>query len=340
VPDVKRTGRPRAALLWAAASFALGQLALCALLNTSWRARDPEYGLRLRSLRARLAERAPAGPLVLFLGSSRVATGVRPALLAANRPAAGGGPVAFNYALCNSGPIMELVCLRRLLADGVRPDCVFVEVWWSLAAPGGDGQMARIDPGRLGRQDLRRLRTYYADPRPAHRRWADEVVPCLAHRTQLLGRVAPSWVSLDRWAVNWEGLDDWGWLRVPPYAERRRARADLVREAYLHDAARFTPSDESRRAFAELLGLCRREGITAVLLAMPDAWLADYEPAARARMDAFLNDQSREHGAPLIDARGWMPRDAFADDVHLTHDGAAAFRERFGREEQPRYLAR
>ena len=111
-----------------------------------------------------------------------------------------------------------------------------------------------------------------------------------------------------------------------------------MREAYLHDADRFTPSDESRRAFAELLTLCRREGITAVLLAMPDAWLADYEPAACARMDAFLSDLSREHGVPLIDARGWMARDAFADDVHLTHDAAAAFSERLGREVLALYL--
>jgi hypothetical protein len=330
----------RAALLWGAAAFAATQLALGLMLNTSWAVRDPEYGLRLGSLRARAAERAPARPLVLFLGSSRVATGIRPDLLPANRPAGAAGPLAFNYALCRSGPIMELLCLRRLLADGVRPDCVFVEAWWFLAAAGADGQMAEIRPERLGRQDLRGLRAYYHDPRLACRRWSDEVVPCLSYRTHLLSQYAPCWVSRDRQAFNadWEDLDGWGWLSHPSFAQRQPRAADRVRDEYLPAARRFRPSDESRRAFGELLALCREEKIAAVLLAMPDAWLDEYEPAARARMDGFLRELSREHDTPLIDARGWMSRDAFADDVHLTHGGAAAFTERFGREVLQPYL--
>jgi hypothetical protein len=340
VLDANRTdrsglpGRARATLVWGTTAFVVVQLTLWLVLNTSWRARDPEYGLRLQNLRTRMAERPAQRPLVVFLGSSRVATGVRPDLLPANRIAGGSGPLAFNCALCRSGPLLELLCLRRLLADGIRPDCVFIEAWWYTAAADADGQMAVIQPERLRSQDLRTLRAYHQDSRPAYRRWADEAVPCLSYRTHLLNQVAPSWVGRDRQAFNgdWEGLDGWGWLRHPSYVKRWSLVADRVREEYLPAAWRFAPSDESRRAFAELLALCRREKIAAVLLAMPDAWLADYEPAVRARMDGFLHDLSREHDTPLIDTRDWMPRDAFADDVHLTHDGAAAFTERLGRE--------
>lgn len=337
---VNTTRRPRAALLWAVTAFALAQLVLVVLLNTSWRARDPEYGRRLRSLRARMAERAPAGPLVLLLGSSRVATGVRPDLLAANRPTASGGPVVFNYALCNSGPVMELLCLRRLLADGVRPDCVFVEVWWVLAYGDAEAQMARINPERLGWRDRSALRGYYRDPRPASRRWAGEALPCLSYRAQLLGEVAPSWAAGDgrRRNVECDGVDGWGWLRHPDFGHRLGAWADHVRADYLALSPCFTLSDDSRRAVGELLALCREERITAVLLAMPDPWLADYQPAVRAGMDAFLRDLSRENDVPLIDTRGWMPQDNFVDDIHLTHDAAAAFTERFGREVLPSYL--
>ena len=91
------------------------------------RLRDPEYGKRLAGLQARLAEN-PGRPLVLAIGSSRTAMGVRPGVLETD----GGDPrrpLLFNMALAGSGPIMELMVLRRALADGVKPAAVLVEFW-------------------------------------------------------------------------------------------------------------------------------------------------------------------------------------------------------------------
>ena len=59
----------------------------------------------------------PAGRLVLVLGSSRVAYGVRPGVV----PDTPQGPVVVNLALAGSGPVMELMALRRALAAGLRP---------------------------------------------------------------------------------------------------------------------------------------------------------------------------------------------------------------------------
>ena len=88
------------------------------------RLRDPEYGKRLERVHARIAEH-PGRPLVLVLGSSRTAMGVRPDVLA-DEPA---GPLVFNFSLVGSGPVMELMAFRRALADGVRPAAVVVEYW-------------------------------------------------------------------------------------------------------------------------------------------------------------------------------------------------------------------
>src|SRR5262249_6618327 len=51
-----------------------------------------------------------------------------------------------------------------------------------------------------------------------------------------------------------------------------------------------------------------------------------------------LREISRGQGVPLVDARDWAPLEDFVEGVHLTHDGAAAFTERFGREVLESYL--
>jgi hypothetical protein len=337
----KESCRARAALLWGLAAFVAGQLALGRALDGWWVVRDPEYGLRLDGLRARSAERAPGRPLVLFLGSSRVATGFRPDLVPENRRAPSGGPVVFNFGMCRAGPVLELLCLRRLLADGVHPDCVFVEVWPFLSANSAQSQMGGFQPERLRRRDRRAMTAYYTDPRSRWERWADDFLPAQAYRTQMLRHVAPSLVNEPPHADDdWEGLDGWGWLRHESYADSyaRQPAAERIRDIYLTSARQFAASADTRRAFAELLALCRREKITAVLVAMPDGFLADYEPAARGRMNDFLRELSDGLDVPLIDARDWVPLDALVEGVHLTHAGAAAFTERFEREVLRPYL--
>ena len=81
--------------------FLLAQAGLNLALFTHWPLRDPEYGRRLSALRQRQAERGPGRPLVLLMGSSRVAMNVRPGLMEVNRRE--GGPTVFNFGLCRPG---------------------------------------------------------------------------------------------------------------------------------------------------------------------------------------------------------------------------------------------
>jgi hypothetical protein len=335
-------GRGRAALLWGAAAFLLAQMGLWLALDADWTLRDPEYGQHLGRLRQRLEARGRARPPLVFLGSSRVAMGFRPGLLPANGPGARGEPVVFNFGLLQSGPVMELLCLRRLLADGIRPDCVFVEVWLWILPASARSQTAVFGPQRFGRGDLRALRRYGAEPPQEERGWPEELVPSLSYRALLRNHFAPGWFGPENPQDKaWEDVDAWGWLGLPPHAASRtgdRAFMEGMRKSYTGQANEFTAGDDSRRAFADLFRLCRQEKITAVVVAMPDGFLADYDPAANARMDDFLRELSREHGTPLVDAREWAALDEFVEGIHLTHQGAARFTKRFGREVIRPYL--
>src|SRR5437588_10274747 len=101
-----------APLAWGLGLFLASQLALVVVCAEGWRPElgDPEYGRKLACLRDRLAEQ-PGRPLALALGSSRVAVGLRPGLLAGgDRP--GDGPLLFNFGIMECHPVWELMYLR------------------------------------------------------------------------------------------------------------------------------------------------------------------------------------------------------------------------------------
>src|SRR5207248_754534 len=81
--------------------------------------RDPEYGHRLRQVRA-LRAAHPDQPLVVALGSSRTQMGVSPADMGfADAP---GSPLVYSFGRSGAGPLLLNLTFRRLLDDGVRPD--------------------------------------------------------------------------------------------------------------------------------------------------------------------------------------------------------------------------
>src|SRR5581483_4827171 len=126
-PRQRKVRRARASLLMGTLFFVALQLGLATYIDYCRpELRDAEYGQKLARLRSQLAE-APDRPLIVILGSSRSELGFRPAALPAlrvdNEPA-----LVFNGALTGSGPVIELLCLRRLLSAGIHPRQVIVEI--------------------------------------------------------------------------------------------------------------------------------------------------------------------------------------------------------------------
>src|SRR5262249_31111015 len=87
--------------------------------------RDQEFAAKLHRLQA-LIRAAPDRPLVVMLGSSRtlMALDARRVDLTID----GRRPIVFNFGIRGGGPTLQLICLRRMLAQGIKPDVLLVEV--------------------------------------------------------------------------------------------------------------------------------------------------------------------------------------------------------------------
>jgi hypothetical protein len=318
------------------AAFLLGQLAL-GLAVERWlpAARDPEYAARAERLRARRAE-APGRPLVLVLGSSRVQLGLRAGALGADPD--GRPTLVFNFGMPGAGAFLQAVCLRRLLAEGVRPDLLVLEVLPPMLNQPGPLPLEELwlSAARLRSSEAAFLRRYANDPSRSLRQWLKaRGLPCVWYQASLHDLIAPEAGTIGSVPERVRRtMDPYGWSPYPTEdvaPERRRWLTDYAGLQYASALGEFRLAERPARALADTLALCRHEGIPVALLLMPEgpAFRARYTPSMRAGIDAHL----RTLGVPLIDARDWLATDdAFLDSHHLLPRGAAAFTERFGRE--------
>ncbi len=185
--------RGRAAVLWTLLLFALSQLALGLwICRRHPEFRDPEFSSVLTGLRSRLAE-APGRPLVLVLGSSRPANSLRPAILTRALADTEPSPVVFNAALLWGGPLHELLVFRRLLADGVRPDWLLIEVFPPmLTQQGAFSEETFITARGLEWTDGPLVYRYFRERAAGLEHVLQEgIAPALCHRARFLERFAP-----------------------------------------------------------------------------------------------------------------------------------------------------
>jgi hypothetical protein len=336
----RRAPGPRATLVWGLLCFAGLQLALAVAVEVWFPVlRDPEYGYKLAGLRRCLAQ-APGRPLVLVLGSSRVGMGFRPDALPPLRPAHGPAPLVYNFAFTGAGPVGELVRLRGLLHEGIRPDWVILEIHPALLHQDrGTGEEAWTSVIRLSWHDLGVLARYTPRSREQYRSWlSSRLLPGFAHRFCILSRVAPGWLPWSELRQDgWQAVDPTGWLpygktSVTPEEYHRGMQFAFKQYLGCFHQYRITPRIDA--AIREALDVCRGAGIRAVLLTMPEGeyYQSWYGPAALAQIDAYVRGLSREYQVPWVDARSWCPAECFFDNHHLLPSGAAFFTERFGRE--------
>ena len=119
--------RARATLAWSGLAFlSLYLLGAYFVEKGPAKARDPEFAAKFERLQARLDEH-PNQPLILMLGSSRTLLMLDAGSL---HPDWNGTPAqVFNFGMKGSGPLLELLCLERLLKAGVRPNLLLLEVF-------------------------------------------------------------------------------------------------------------------------------------------------------------------------------------------------------------------
>jgi len=316
-------------VLWALAAVGSLQLGLSVALERfkpEWR--DPEYGLRLRDFQS-----MPRPPkLVAILGSSRTQMGLNPAAL--DLP---GGVEAYNFAQSGSGPVQELLTLRRLLAAGVRPDYVLVEVLppaLSAASPVNRVTASeRYDWRDLGYLDA------YGDALPAG--WLrSRLSPWSASRSVLLSRAGLGFLlpTPARRDFLWKQTRPGGWMPYFFEAVDDDRRENGLRQAHAEYAGclsdlRIDPA--ARKAYAELLDLAAAHGVGVKFFVMPESprfrtWSG---PATRDTVVAYLGKLAHASGQPVADLSAWeLSESDFADGHHLLRHAADATSRRLARE--------
>ncbi len=328
--------QPRGRLLWLAAGFVLCQ-AVLALAVETWLAdvRDPEYADRLAAVKERLAE-TPGRPLVLALGSSRTAFGLDARRLSNDQQ---GTPLlVYNFGLMGGGPTLYLATLRRLLADGIRPDVLFVDFVPGMYMDRGSKLMEErlVDGARYRTDEVCRLGGYYHEPHRLIGTWAlGRVLPCYRHQAEL--RLLAFGMEREHAEPpDPPTVDGYGWheLWKPPTEAERLA----ARRVVLDEAAKFGRCTDLAAgpvwALEDLLALCRQRSIAVSLVRMPEAgaYRAFYGPSARVAVAGLLDRLRARWGVDFIDAQLWVPDEEFRDPHHLMTAGARRFSDRFGRE--------
>jgi hypothetical protein len=341
----------------AVALIAGAVVSLSAQLGLSWAVhtdrlplRDPVYADKFALLCGRPGFMPtapdPGRPLaLLFLGSSRsidaidagaVGTGLSDRL---KRPVE-----AFNFASPGAGPVMNAVYLRRLLADGVRPDAVVIEVHPALLAADVPPPEAvwfgvvRLRPEEL---PLVRVLGFSAAPPAAHgyRGW---LVPWYEYRVPLIDRYATQLTVFPYPVLSPQPCDANGFFRCRTVGPIERARLlELTRKQYEGFLNGYRPGGCGVAGLRDMLEVCRAWNIRAALLLTPESsefrnW---YPEPGRAQILPVLRGLASEFSCPLFDCREWLPDELVGDGHHLTGPGADAFTARLTNEALAPWLA-
>jgi hypothetical protein len=177
----------------------------------------------------------------------------------------------------------------------------------------------------------------FRPPRYALNWLEGRAVPCFSNRFAIMCKLLPTWVPWEhRHDYVWNHTDRFGWLELAQAPNEEQLHRE--RQKYLHeDGARlknFHILPEEDRALRMMLDRCRREGIGAALMLMPESeeLLACYPEPALKTLNEYLGRLGGDYGVPVLDARRWCGEDGFRDGHHLVSHGAERFTIRFGRE--------
>jgi hypothetical protein len=331
----------RADIFWLFVTFVAFQAGL-AVAIVFWfpELRDPGYGNKSAYLRRVLREETKPVKTLVALGSSRTMNGFRAAHFAERVRDYTGQPVlAFNFGMAGSGPVRQLVSLRRLRAEGVRPDVLLLElVPFMLAGQEWSTQeLKRMSPTLFWPEELPLLDRYGCPSKDFHRDcWLSWCAPWYYQRFSLMNQVAPLWLPVHLRLGDPEGHDGLGWNRKFFFGATPEQRQESLRRTheefffYFHG---FRPTGPSARAMRDLLEFCRADGLTVAVILMPEgtAFRSWYPPYARDLITAYVDELSREFAVPVIDARDWIEEESFSDSHHMLAEGATVFTDRLSR---------
>jgi hypothetical protein len=314
---------------WSLGLFWVIFFALTAVLDRAVPERyDPEYAARIDRLRTVRVEH-PGRPLVLALGSSRMAMAFAPELLPPLTAADGRPVTAFNFSHVGAGPIYVRMTYDRLLREGIVPDAVVLELMPAFLVE----EWRKVYTEAAAAGDIELL-CRYVPPSRIHSAYA---------RGRLLGarsqrQVFSSWLTGSEAGSPDDTLGPLGGetkrLRdtVEPWEAAEGVRRSAAQFGGFLEHFEVDPGAD--RAVRDLLTDCRDRGVPAVVLLSPESteFRAISPAATQAAVTEYLRRLAAATGAAYVDAREWLPDDRFADGHHVTRAGQQLFTRQLGRE--------
>lgn len=318
----------RSEALWAGAGFVGLTLTFVAVMETRYpHWTDLEYAARRERVLARVAEE-PDRPVLAVLGSSRVGTGFVPEALGEVRDPAGRPVCVFNFSHMGGGPRLNLLMLRRLLRDGVRPAWVLLELL----------------PGQLHREDIFFTDLSLCDAGWLCPHWRDDRLPTRLARYRLdapsryrrtaVSELVPGFASGRPVTLGPCGGDE-DWERPARMAtDDGAALARIIANQYRDRLGRFQIDPTQDQIVRVTIEMCRAEGIQVAVVILPEdrTFRSWYGPGVEERIRAYAHGLRAGCRVPVFDTRDWMPDEAFNDPHHLTAQGAREYSVRLNRE--------
>ncbi len=336
--------KARRALLLGTVGFILLQVGMAVAME-HWlpQLRDPYYGQKAFRLRCRTVLMPSSPPSVVMLGSSRVGYALRGQPVEEHFSRELGQPVVvYNFGMPRAGPVMELICLRRLLAWGIRPSLLLIEVFPPLLGGGQEQpplEARHLAATRLSLSEILLLEQFGFPKKIYRHEWARSLplVPWYAHRFAIMNMVSPELLPGQLRQLGDTGADSSGWWlpQAPkPTPERQRQLVNKACAYYGPELQHFCLCKATCRVLRKKLDICRQEGIPAALVLLPEAtdFRNLYPSPAWTQIEAFLRRLGREFSVPIIDARRWVADEDFSDGHHLLPEGANVFTERLSRQ--------
>lgn len=347
----KRQRSARTTLLSAALVFVAIQAALSALI--AWgppTLKYPGYGHKLQRLKATLAESQEKPLLVVGLGSSRMDYGLCGSAAVDELAQRTGRPVVvYNFGQPGAQGFTQLLYLRRLLEDGIRPDLLLVEVipLGVSPRPPADAMEWRLPAVNLRRSEEELIERYVGPHRPLTTfDWTKSwLLPSYFHRFALVSQVAPSLLSLELRRNAFDAKDRYGWTpcnRESDSPQVRAAALAFAKKSY-SAVARFgcIGGGKQQEALEECFDVCRRAKIPVALIILPEGrvFRSWYPSGAWDRTRQRYGELCSKHDATFIDCREWFDDEAlFLDSHHLLPEGAKRFTQRLARDVLPSLL--
>jgi hypothetical protein len=176
------------------------------------------------------------------------------------------------------------------------------------------------------------------DSATLHEAWCLEwLLPWYSHRYAITSKVSPDFVPY-RARIDWAfAVDNSGWSGAPVKRLPRNLEIEAIekaRQEYLPCLEGFEVDSLADLALHEILDQCRKDGILAALVLMPEGseFRAIYSRAVWQQVDHFIQDIAATYEISVINARNWIADEDFSDSHHLLRHGAVAFTERLGKE--------